>query len=200
MKKFKFYCGAALLAFGAMLSACSDSDQAEPGTPSGPDAGDKGEKVYMNVAINVPKPNGSRSVTNPGGGSEHGTEEGTKVENTVSNIMILLVGHDQNGDDNCFIAKWTHDYTNPLSIEGNGQIVTAEFNRSALTNHYTAHSNAAWANNVSVYVICNYTTTIAAAIPNAGTTANINWLDQVLSASRLMTKAICLSGPTTSFS
>ncbi len=178
MSKVKFYLGMAAMILTVLFQACSAEDLT---ADSGQEIPDDNAKVYMNIDISAAVSAGTRSQTKPEGGSTDGTQEGTDVENKISNIMVLLVGHDADGKDNCFIAKWTADFASPLAINGDGETLTAGFSRSAFNTHYSEHNNADWAKNVSVYVICNYTTEIDGLVGTAGKGHSITWLDGILS-------------------
>ncbi len=172
--KTKFYLGIAAFMLACATTACSSDD---PAPDNGTEIVDNGEKVYMDLNITVPSPNGSRSSTTDKDDedvSTDGTEIGQTAENTVSNVMVLLVGADEYGKDICFIAKWA-DAIDPTEITA-ATPITAKFQRSALLNHYKLHNIS----NVNVYVICNYTTDIDASIGQAGINANLNWLDEVI--------------------
>ncbi len=168
MNTKNLFCAAAIM-LGTVFTACTSdiSDIKQDDKP----AIDDGAKVYLNIDLSMATGGLTRSQTGTDGGSSDGTETGQLNENTISNVMVLLVGLDKDGNDKCFIAKWTKDLTSsPIEIK-DPQTLTADFNRSAFLDHYEAHKNEDDNNNknrVAVYVICNYTNAIDALVGNAG--------------------------------
>ena len=177
MNTKNLFCAAAIM-LGTVFTACTSdiSDIKQDDKP----AIDDGAKVYLNIDLSMATGGLTRSQTGTDGGSSDGTETGQVNENTISNVMVLLVGHDKNGVDNCFIAKWTKEFS-PIEIK-DPQTLTADFNRSAFLDHYKAHESEEDNNNknrVSVYVICNYTPAIDNLVGLAGKNESIDkWLNQ----------------------
>lgn len=198
MKKTKFYLGAASMLLTGMLAACSADD---PKADGGTEIPDDGGKVYMTIDITSTTGNGTRSATTDtpdgdGSNSSDGSEVGMDPENKISNILVLLVGRDGEDHDNCLIAKYSKDLAS-IDISAEKEI-PVEFSKSALLQHYEAHSNSGsddyleHPENIHVYVICNYTTEIANAIPTPGTfddKKKLDWLNNVVSISSYSAKA-----------
>lgn len=178
MNTKNLFCAAAIM-LGTVFTACTSdiSDIKQDDKP----AIDDGAKVYLNIDLSMATGGLTRSQTGENGGSNEPTETGQVNENTISNVMVLLVGLDKDGNDNCFIAKWTKDLTSsPIEIK-DPQTLTADFNRSAFLDHYEAHKledNYENKSRVAVYVICNYTTAIDNLVGLAGKNEKIDdWLN-----------------------
>lgn len=175
MRKINYYLGTTAMFIVGLFAACSDNSSMnnEPDKPK-----DDQSKMYMNINISSAISSGTRSSTKPEGGSSDGIEPGQNHENEITNVMVLLVGKEKTGKDKCFIAKWTKSLDN-LDISETKK-VTAEFERSALLDHFEAHEGDETIDprSIRVYVICNYTSGVNELVGNPGDGSKLErWLE-----------------------
>lgn len=133
----------------AAFAGCSNDE------PVGPDEEKPGKKesLYMSVGVALPSASGSRSQTNPGGGSTSGTEVGKDYENTVKSLLLVLAQ-----TDNKYV---THSLVEGLNTQNKTVIsTTAKFDRTNIQNFYGTDGNlpAGRSNKVRVFAFCNPTT------------------------------------------
>lgn len=168
MKKVTKLLAAFLL---AGLAACSNNDEAEsPVLP--PDDGQQPKaSVYMSVDIQLPAgTKGTRSNTQPGGGSNDGEEQGKDYENSVNTLLLVLA--DQNNE---YIV---HGSVGGLTTTNATVSATAAINRTTLSAFYEKHKDASdnsWTK-INVYAFCNPTQEL---VDLFGTPADrTDWVDK----------------------
>ena len=98
-----------------MIASCSNDHLAvnRPGEESG-----LKDAVYMNVSVQLPVGNATRSNTNDNGGSSDGDEVGHDYENKVNEILLVLA--DRN---NKFIAYAEQDGLQNMTSDTEAQQV-----------------------------------------------------------------------------
>lgn len=129
-----------------MIASCSNDHLAvnRPGEESG-----LKDAVYMNVSVQLPVGNATRSNTNDNGGSSDGDEVGHDYENKVNEILLVLA--DRN---NKFIAYAEQD---GLQNTTSDRISTTQkLNKSTLASYYGDDKVLAKGQEeIYVYVFCN---------------------------------------------
>lgn len=156
MKKnriFSVLSGMALLLAGA----CSNDDVVKQGPGNDPEPGRDG--VYMTVSINPNSVNGTRSETNGNNSSTGGLEVGTKEENSVKKVLIVLA----NPQNNEFLAASlveTGDNLKGIGAEGNNPNyqnyrATAKFSKTSIGESCYEGENVKFGGKVNVFIICN---------------------------------------------
>lgn len=143
----KFLIGACVVALSA---SCSEKELNSGKT--GPDNVNPKDAVYMNVAVQLPVGPGTRSVTNPGGGSNNGTEVGKDYENLVKSILLVLAD-----EHNKFIAYGEH--MENINEVTNGKVSTVHtITKSTLKKYYGDDNTLTEAERaINVFVFCNPT-------------------------------------------
>lgn len=143
----KFLIGACVVALSA-----SCSEKVLDGGKTGPDNVNPKDAVYMNVAVQLPVGPGTRSTTNPGGGSNSGTEIGKDYENVVKSILLVLADN-----NNKFIAYGEH--TENINEVANGKVSTVHsITKSTLKEYYGDDNSLTEAERgIKVFVFCNPT-------------------------------------------
>lgn len=134
-----------LAALGAV--ACSE----RPGDTPDVLPDDSKDAVYMNVTVQLPTGRGSRSETQPGGGSDDGIEIGKDYENEVNSVLLVLA--DKN---NKFIA--CAEKSESLKKESDGKVTAVQsISKSTLSTYYGGDNGTLADNEIHVFVFCNPT-------------------------------------------
>lgn len=166
--------------------------------PGGDDNNNSKDVVYMNVTVQLPTGNGTRSTTDDNGGSSDGTEVGQDYENTVKKVLVILAEYDEtNGvsgsNDNKFIGYTYTDTENALVSTTGTVKSTQAISRTVLANYYKKHAQGTSTDGnytlktnkdiIRVYAFCNPTTKLAKYIENYTDKDGINWFDNIASIS-----------------
>lgn len=138
---------------------------------------EKEDPAYMSVQISLP---GGRAAK---ADNRVDDEVGQAYENRVSNMLIVLA----KAEDNSFITYG--EVVNPAGAGANGNLTAvSSMNRSGLTRYYNVGDGEAVSGEINVYIFCNYTPELLAAVTEASRSedeadlearANKNWIDAV---------------------
>lgn len=146
------------------IAACSDDDL---GNGSGMSSGTSKDAVYMNVEVQLPGGAGSRSITQPGGGTG-ATEPGQDYENKVQEILLVLANK-----DNKFIGAGIQQSLS--NISGANKIsyaTTQKISKSILADYYGGDGTLTPdEQEIYVYVFCNPTKHLKDTIATINTDA-----------------------------
>lgn len=165
-KNFFMSLATCALVLGGLASCATD----EPNV--GPESGvDSGEGVFMSLTVKLPE-GGTRSQTVTPGQSNDGTEVGTKEENTVSNVLIVVA----KAADNSFIVagQVQKDGLTPISA-ANSYKTVVKMQKTNLNDYYKSDK---FSRNVNIFVFCNPTTNLLDAVKTWGLN-NTNWYNEV---------------------
>lgn len=153
----KFFSYLSLAAAVALTGCASDLTGPDPVPDNGNQKGGPG--VYIGVNFKPSSIGGTRGYTDGENSSNNGTEEGSKVENNVNELIIVLA----RANDNGFIAASTVTKDNLRIATDKGENVynaVAKVYTSYLTNYYsdkTYKPNDNGNREVNVFVFCNPT-------------------------------------------
>lgn len=159
-----------------LLAACSHDDLVKSGTNNGEIP--EGDGVFMTVNI-VPFNKGTRSYTDDDNSSNDGTELGTKDENTIKRVLLVLTD-----DKNKFIASAKVDGTNnstltPPITDPNNNVAyqaKAKFAKTTIANYYkTVGENNAQNLPIHVFIYCNPTDALLAKFSGSTDTQGNEW-------------------------
>lgn len=150
--KFWSKCLMVALTVVAMAGCREDSPEAPVYTPE-----DLYGDVYAKINLQLPATPGTRSNTNPGGGSSDGTEEGKDFENKVQNLLLVLAER-----NNAYIA---HAMTGNLTTKSGTLESVASIERTNLYTYYDKNKQEANsadgmsltddARNIRLFAFCN---------------------------------------------
>lgn len=169
-KKFFMSLFMAVVAMGG-FSACSDDEPNNNQGQNGQNGAD-GEGVYMSLTVKMPSADGSRSTTVTPGQSNDGTEVGTKEENNVSNVLIVLA----KSDDNSFIVAGEVMKDGLTAIPtANSYKTVVKMQKTNLNNYYAKQGFSRY---VNIFVFCNPTQELKDAI-DACDLGNTDWYNTV---------------------
>ena len=159
-----------------VLSAgCGEKEldrNAVPGDNNSKDA------VYMNVAVQLPVGPGTRSETNPGGGSSSGVEVGKDNENKVNSILLVIADK-----DNKFIAYGDRSGETLHSVTSDKVASVQTISKSTLKEYYGDNGVLTdEERQISVFVFCNPTKALSDYISEVKK-GDSNWYDGVCSLS-----------------
>lgn len=154
-----------------MLASCSDDI-----TPEQPINPNEGEGVYMHLNIIPNIGNGTRSFTNGEDSSNDGTEPGTKVENNVNEVLLVLARKTIDGKY-AFISDATiaNNKLSPITSGTNkGYASTGKFSKAEIEAYY---KSADFTQKICVFVFCNPTQDLRDKV-TALTPGNTTWTDE----------------------
>lgn len=162
---FQLFAAAVVIGF----AGCSQDDLGvtNPGGEVNPN-----DAVYMNVTVQLPTGNGTRSVTGENGGSDSGEEVGKDYENNVNSVLLVLAKK----SDNSFIAAGE---VVDNKTEGGINTSVQKISKSTLASYYKKDDCET---SVNVFVFCNPTNTLRSAVL-ATEMGNKSWYDLICSIS-----------------
>lgn len=162
---FQLFAAAVVIGF----AGCSQDDLGvtTPGGEVNPN-----DAVYMNVTVQLPTGNGTRSVTGENGGSDGGEEVGKNYENNVNSVLLVLA----KTSDNSFIAAGE---VVDNKTEGGINTSVQKISKSTLASYYKKDG---FEKSVNVFVFCNPTNTLRSAVL-ATEMGNKSWYDLICSIS-----------------
>ena len=154
-----------------LAGACSDDNLA-----SGP--GDENttveekEGIYLSVNFDLPTAKSTRSYTDGENSSNSGTEIGKDYENTVTSVAVVLASN-----SNAFIAySLETQKIEAVGTTGRSYRSLHKFSKTDLAQYYDSDlfdTDADGNHKIRVYVFCNPTESLIAALENAG--ENTEW-------------------------
>ena len=131
----------------SLIIGCSKDNLTDNGR--NPTPGDARDVAYVNVNVALPLAKGTRSTTQPDGGSNDGTEPGLPGENTVRKILLVLAT-----SGNGYGTHGTIDLSSPASETTLKTSVPIDL--TSLERFYEdGRLKASEQNGINVYVFCN---------------------------------------------